>query len=201
VNYLAHAYLSFGEPKVLVGNFIGDFVRGSIEKSYEKEIVVGVKLHWAIDKYTDNHPVVKEAQEILKPEYGRYSTVITDMYFDYFLAKYWNNYHHIPLESFVQDVYETIDGFRNVVPEKFLKTFAYMRYWDWLGGYGELDGIRQAMTGMAKRTKFQSNLDTAHIFLDDHHEFLRLHFGDFFEDLVSHSKNKLYELKSEFNPA
>ncbi len=201
MNYLAHAYLSFGEPKVLVGNFIGDFVRGSIEKSYEKEIVVGVKLHWAIDKYTDNHPVVKEAQEILKPEYGRYSTVITDMYFDYFLAKYWNNYHHIPLESFVQDVYETIDGFRNVVPEKFLKTFAYMRYWDWLGGYGELDGIRQAMTGMAKRTKFQSNLDTAHIFLDDHHEFLRLHFGDFFEDLVSHSKNKLYELKSEFNPA
>ncbi len=201
MNYLAHAYLSFGEPKVLVGNFIGDFVRGSIEKSYEKEIVVGIKLHWAIDKYTDNHPVVKEAQEILKPEYGRYSTVITDMYFDYFLAKYWNNYHHTPLESFVQDVYETIDGFRNVVPEKFLKTFAYMRYWDWLGGYGELDGIRQAMTGMAKRTKFQSNLDTAHIFLDDHHEFLRLHFGDFFEDLVSHSKNKLYELKSEFNPA
>jgi len=200
VNYLAHAYLSFGEPKVLVGNFIGDFVRGSIEKSYEKEIVIGVKLHWAIDKYTDNHPVVKEAQEILRPEYGRYSTVITDMYFDYFLAKYWNNYHPVPLEDFVQDVYETIDSFRNVVPEKFMKTFAYMRYWDWLGGYGDLDGIRQAMTGMAKRTKFQSNLDTAHIFLDEHHEFLRLHFGDFFEDLVSHAKNKLQELKFELNP-
>lgn len=200
MNYLAHAYLSFGEPKVLVGNFIGDFVRGPIEKSYEKEIVIGVKLHWAIDKYTDNHPVVKEAQEILKPEYGRYSTVITDMYFDYFLAKYWNNYHHIPLGDFVQDVYETIDSFRNVVPEKFMKTFAYMRYWDWLGGYGDLDGIRQAMTGMAKRTKFQSNLDTAHIFLDEHHEFLRLHFGDFFEDLVSHSKNKLQELKLELSP-
>jgi acyl carrier protein phosphodiesterase len=199
VNYLAHAYLSFGEPKVLVGNFIGDFVRGSIEKSYEKEIVVGVKLHWSIDKFTDNHPVVKEAQEILRPEYGRYSTVITDMYFDYFLAKYWNNYHYQPLPDFVQDVYETIDSFRNVVPEKFLKTFAYMRYWDWLGGYGELDGIRQAMTGMAKRTKFQSNLDTAHIFLDEHHEFLRLHFGDFFEDLVSFTKSRLIELRTELS--
>ncbi len=197
MNYLAHAYLSFEEPKVVVGNFIGDFVRGAIEKSYEKEIVIGVKLHWYIDKYTDNHPVVKEAQEILKPEYGRYSTVITDMYFDYFLAKYWKNYHKDPLEDFVQDVYETIESFRDVLPVKFLKTFAYMRYYNWLGGYGDLDGIRRAMTGMAKKTRFPSKLETAHIFLDEHHEYLRVHFGDFFEDLVTHSKAKLIELKNQ----
>lgn len=28
MNYLAHAYLSFDEPEILVGNMISDFVKG-----------------------------------------------------------------------------------------------------------------------------------------------------------------------------
>ncbi|MCH6201157.1 ACP phosphodiesterase [Aquiflexum sp. LQ15W] len=196
MNFLAHAYLSFGDPKVLVGNFIGDFVRGDIEHNYDKDIVVGIKLHWSIDKFTDSHPVVKEAQAILRPEYGRYSMVITDMYFDYFLGRYWKNYHHIPLDQFAEDVYNTIDEYSDTLPEKFLQTFGYMKYYNWLAGYGELDGIRRAMTGMAKRTRFNSKMETAHVFLDEHHEYLKVHFGDFFEDIVSFSKKTLAELRS-----
>lgn len=197
MNYLAHAYLSFGNPKVLIGNFIGDFVRGDIENSYEKDIVAGIKLHWEIDKYTDNHPVVKEAQSILRPEYGRYSTVITDMYFDYFLGRYWKNYSPIPIEEFAENVYANIEEHKEILPEKFLMTFGYMKYYNWLTGYGDLDGIRRALTGMSKRTKFDSKMETAHLFLDQHHEYLKVHFGDFFEDVVSFSKKTLAELKSQ----
>jgi acyl carrier protein phosphodiesterase len=197
VNYLAHAYLSFGNPKILIGNFIGDFVRGDIENSYEKDIVAGIKLHWEIDKYTDNHPVVKEAQSILRPEYGRYSTVITDMYFDYFLGRYWKNYSPIPIEEFAENVYANIEEHKEILPEKFLMTFGYMKYYNWLTGYGDLDGIRRALTGMSKRTKFDSKMETAHLFLDQHHEYLKVHFGDFFEDVVSFSKKTLAELKSQ----
>lgn len=196
MNFLAHAYLSFGDPKVLVGNFIGDFVRGDIENTYDKDIVAGIKLHWNIDKFTDSHPVVKEAQAILRPEYGRYSMVITDMYFDYFLARYWKNYHHIPLDQFAEDVYNTIDEYGETLPEKFLQTFGYMKYYNWLAGYGELDGIRRAMTGMAKRATFNSKMETAHVFLDEHHEYLKVHFGDFFEDMVAFSKKTLAELRN-----
>jgi acyl carrier protein phosphodiesterase len=197
VNYLAHAYLSFGEPKVLIGNFIGDFVRGDIETAFEKDIVVGIKLHWEIDKYTDNHPVVKEAQSILRPEYGRYSTVITDMYFDYFLGRYWKNYSPIPIEEFAENVYAVIEEHKEILPEKFLMTFGYMKFYNWLTGYGDLDGIRRALTGMSKRTKFDSKMETAHLFLDQHHEYLKVHFGDFFEDVVSFSKKTLAELKAQ----
>ncbi len=197
MNYLAHAYLSFGNPKVLIGNFIGDFVRGDIENSYDKDIVLGIKLHWEIDKYTDNHPVVKEAQSILRPEYGRYSTVITDMYFDYFLGRYWKNYSPIPIEEFAENVYAIIEEHKEILPEKFLMTFGYMKYYNWLTGYGDLDGIRRALTGMSKRTKFDSKMETAHLFLDQHHEYLKLHFGDFFEDVVSFSKKTLADLRSQ----
>lgn len=197
MNFLAHAYLSFGDPKVLIGNFIGDFVRGPVESIYERDIVIGIKLHRDIDYFTDHHQVVKEAQSILKPEYGRYSSVITDMYFDYFLGKYWNNYHLQPIGEFAQEVYEVIEAHREILPENFLAAFEYMKHYNWLAGYGELDGIRRAMTGMSKRTRFDSKMETAHLFLDKHHEYLRLHFGDFFEDLVAYSKKRLEELRAE----
>ena len=197
MNFLAHAYLSFGDPKVLIGNFIGDFVRGPIETIYERNIVIGIKLHRDIDYFTDHHPVVKEAQSILTPEYGRYSSVITDMYFDYFLGKYWNNYHLEPIGEFAQEVYAVIESHRDILPENFLAAFEYMKHYNWLAGYGELEGIRRAMTGMSKRTRFDSKMETAHLFLDKHHEYLRLHFGDFFEDLVAYSKKRLEELRSE----
>ncbi len=197
MNYLAHAYLSFDEPKVLIGNFIGDFVRGPIEEIYEKDVVIGILLHREIDSFTDSHPVVKEAQSLLRPIYGRYATVITDMYFDYFLGKYWNNYHHQPLEEYAQYVYKTIEVYKDFLPENFLKTFQYIQYYDWLVTYSELDGIRRAFKGIAKRTKFDSKMETAHIFLDENHDLFRQYFGDFFEDLVKFSKKRLSVLKAE----
>ncbi len=197
MNFLAHAYLSFGDPEVLIGNFIGDFVRGTVEDNYERKVVIGILLHREIDNFTDKHPVVKEAQSILKPEYGRYSVVITDMYFDYFLGRYWHNYHEKPLDIFAQEVYAIIDEHIDILPENFLKSYEYMKHYNWLYGYSKIDGIRRAMTGMSKRTRFDSKMETAHIFLDTHHEFLRIHFGDFFEDLVSYSKKRLEELKAD----
>ncbi|MCH7414421.1 ACP phosphodiesterase [Belliella sp. R4-6] len=197
MNFLAHAYLSFGDPKVLIGNFIGDFVRGPIEEIYEKDIVVGILLHRDIDRFTDKHPVVKDAQERLKPEYGRYGSVITDMYFDYFLGRYWNNYHHIPLDVFAQETYAIVEEHRDILPENFLKAFQYMKHYNWLHSYSEIEGIRRALTGLSKRTRFDSKMETAHLFLIDNHDYLREHFGDFFEDLVNFSKNRYQILKGE----
>jgi acyl carrier protein phosphodiesterase len=197
MNFLAHAYLSFGDPKILIGNFIGDFVRGPVEEYYEPKIVAGILLHREIDGFTDLHPVVKEAQSILWPEYGRYSVVITDIYFDYFLGRYWNNYHPKPLNEFAQEVYSILENNREILPENFLKSFEYMKQYNWLYEYSNLEGIKNALTGMSKRARFESKMETAHLFLDKHHEFLRIHFGDFFEDLVAYSKKRIGVLTAE----
>lgn len=34
MNYLAHAYLSFNDPEILVGNLISDFVKGKKKFDY-----------------------------------------------------------------------------------------------------------------------------------------------------------------------
>ena len=116
MNFLAHAYLSFDEPEILVGNFIGDFVRGDLDQKFQKEIIHGVLLHRAIDQFTDTHPTVKKAQKLLKPRFGRYALVITDIYFDYFLSTQWNRFDHRSLVDFSQEVYAILEINRNKFP-------------------------------------------------------------------------------------
>ena len=92
MNYLAHIFLSGNDSKRQVGNFIGDFVKGSRLNNYPERIRQGIVLHRKIDEFTDHHPAVKEVVKMLRPEFGRYSGIVVDMYFDYFLALNFRKY-------------------------------------------------------------------------------------------------------------
>ena len=196
MNFLAHAYLSFYDPKILVGNFIGDFVRGDIDKRFEKEIANGIRLHWEIDRFTDSHPVVKKAQKILTSRFGRYALVITDMYFDYFLSKYWSQYNNCTLNEFSQYVYGVLELHLEILPKKFLQVFKHMKEQNWLVCYGTIDGMKTAFAAISKRTTFNSKMEFAHQILEEEHETFRAYFEEFFPELISFSKTKLHELKS-----
>ncbi len=199
MNFLAHAYLSFDHPKVLLGNFIGDFVRGPLKDQFEKDVVIGIWLHREIDRFTDLHPVVKKAQQLLRPTYGRYAMVITDIYFDYFLSKNWRKYDKRPIEDFAKHVYFTIEKYEHLLPEDFLYLFHFMKKGNWLVAYGTLEGIRASLTGISKRTAFDSKMETAHIFLEANEAAFNAYFEDFFPDLVSFAKEKLKELTTNYD--
>ena len=63
MNFLAHIYLSNDHPKIMVGNFIGDFVKGKhFSDLFEPEIVRGIELHRVIDEYTDRHEIVRQTR-------------------------------------------------------------------------------------------------------------------------------------------
>jgi len=63
MNYLAHAYLSFNVPSILVGNMISDFVKGSSKLGYPVSIQKGIMLHRDIDAFTDTHPATAKAKD------------------------------------------------------------------------------------------------------------------------------------------
>ena len=69
MNYLAHAYLSFNQQEILVGNMISDFVKGKTKFNYPEGIQKGIALHRAIDEFTDTHPATKEAAAFFRPAY------------------------------------------------------------------------------------------------------------------------------------
>ena len=55
MNFLAHAYLSFNEPEIWVGNMISDFVKGQKKLEYPEGIQTGIQIHRNIDEFTDTH--------------------------------------------------------------------------------------------------------------------------------------------------
>ncbi len=67
MNYLAHAYLSFNDPEILVGNMISDFVKGKKKFDYPTGIQAGIMLHRIIDTFTDNHPCTGKAKSFSAP--------------------------------------------------------------------------------------------------------------------------------------
>jgi len=194
MNYLAHAYLSFGQDEILVGNFIGDFVKGKTLDTFTEGIQSGIKLHREIDNFTDTHPLVKAGQSYLRPKFGHYSTVITDIYFDYFLGKNWNKFSEIPLEHFIQNTFATLNQFRPIFPERFASMFKWMVQDNWLLKYREMDGIKQTLTGMSRRTRFESKMEVAHLALLAKEAEFELIFFAFFEDLKTFAREKLAEI-------
>lgn len=70
MNYLAHAYFSFGDPAILTGNMISDYVKGKKQFDYPIAIQKGIKLHRAIDQFTDDHATTKAIKQIFLPWLG-----------------------------------------------------------------------------------------------------------------------------------
>ncbi len=195
MNYLAHSYLSFNQEQILVGNFIGDFVKGNMLSSYPEGIQCGIFLHRRIDAYTDSHPLVKAGQSYLKPRFGRYSSVITDIFFDYFLAKHWNQFSDQSLEDFIQLSYSRVFKFREILPEKFNRMFSYMSTQNWLLSYREVEGIQGALTGLSRRTRFDSKMEYAHEALLEFEAEFEVIFFAFFKDLETFAMKKLKEIE------
>jgi len=92
MNFLAHAYLSGTDPKILIGNLIGDFVKGKQMDAYSEQLKNGIQLHREIDHYTDHHNVTLKSKKRLRSQFRHYSGVIVDMFYDHFLAFHWNKY-------------------------------------------------------------------------------------------------------------
>ncbi|WP_057938393.1 acyl carrier protein phosphodiesterase [Algoriphagus resistens] len=196
MNYLAHAYLSFGQDEVLVGNFIGDFVKGKMMNTFPQEVQNGIMLHREIDQFTDTHPLVRAGQSYLRPKFGHYSTVITDIYFDYYLANYWAKFSYVPLEVFIQNTFSTLKHYRQLFPYRFETMFQWMVQDNWLLKYQKIEGIRETFTGMSRRTKFESKMEVAHLaLLEKEVEFQTIFFA-FFEDLETFAREKLLEIQN-----
>lgn len=195
MNFLAHAFLSFGQEKILVGNFIADFVKGKQINDFPKEIKMGIQLHREIDFFTDSHPLVRAGQSYLRPKFGHYSTVITDIFFDYFLIKYWKYFTKEPLSKFIQKTYEILNQNSEWFPERFIAMYYQMQKDNWLHSYGTITGIQRALTGISRRTKFESKMEEAHtVLLEKESEFEVIFFA-FFKDLETFAQEKLTEIQ------
>lgn len=192
MNFLAHLYLSGTDTKIMVGNFIGDFVKGrTMLETFDRQIVKGIELHRAIDEFTDSHPVVTESKNRLRPKYRHYAGVIVDVFYDHFLARNWNQYHPDLLPDYADQAYSIIQSFDGILPKEVKFMMPYMIKGNWLVNYSRIDGINRALSGMARRTPYESKMEEAAHDLEKDYEAFKLEFDQYFPHLQTFSNNFL----------
>jgi acyl carrier protein phosphodiesterase len=184
MNFLAHLYLSGNDPEIMIGNFIGDFVRGRhMHEQFKPNIALGIELHREIDEFTDSHLVVLESKKRLRPKYRHYAPVIVDMFYDHFLAARWPDYHIQPLPDFAAYAYSQLKEHEPILPERVVQMMPYMVKGNWLVSYAQLEGIHRALSGMSRRTPFDSKMDEAVFDLEKSYAEFESEFKTFFPEL------------------
>ena len=189
MNFLAHLLLSGNDEHVMVGNFIGDFVKGSQIKNYHSNIQYGIRLHRSIDQFTDTHPVVTKSKKRLRAKFRHYSPVIVDVFYDHFVARDWNKFSPTPLLDYTLQFYSTIEKYSESIPRTVVSMLQYMKAANWLYNYQFIEGINKALVGMARRTKFDSKMEEAAESLTTHYDAFGEEFHQFIPDLFQHVKD------------
>ena len=187
MNYLAHAYLSFGDPTILAGNMFSDFVKGKKKFEFSSGIQNGISLHRAIDNFTDFHPVTKEAKTYFKEAYGLYSGAFVDVVYDHFLANDRGEFPADSLADFAIETYESLQEVSGVMPERFKHMFTYMKRQNWLYNYQYTPMIKNSFEGLVRRARYLEESDTAFALFEKHYDSLKECYERFFPELKKFS--------------
>lgn len=193
MNYLAHAYLSFGDPMLLTGNMIADHVKG--QKALElfpEKIAEGIRLHRAIDRFTDEHPAALRARTWFREGYRLYSGPILDTIWDHYLA---NDAACFSSEKellhFSEQTYAQLEAQAEWHPATFARYFPYMRSQNWLYSYRNLPGIRRALEGLSRRAAHMPPTDAAYeTFVGRYYELTQCYY-ELMDALKEHVKERL----------
>lgn len=199
MNFLAHIYLSGNDTPTTIGNFVADGIRGNKYKLYPKKVQAGILLHRAIDTFTDAHPIFRQSTKRLHENYGHYSGVIVDIFYDHFLAKNWQKYSPIPLDKYIEDFYQTLNENFEILPSRFKHLTPIMIEGNWLLSYATVDGIQLVLNGMNKRTKGKSKMNEATNELRAFYSEFEEEFTAFFKELIAFSKIKQTEIEKQFS--
>ncbi len=191
MNFLAHLFLSGKPSELMVGNFIADSVKGSAMDNFSEVIQQGIKLHRAIDTFTDNHHEMLKSKERLRPRYKKYAPVITDIFYDHFLAVNWQDYSVVSLRNYTNQVYQYLEKHYTVFPDRSKQFYDYMIKYDILFAYTKLEGIEKVMQGMSRRASFISGMETATEELQKDYTDYKTEFQLFFPDLQKHASHFL----------
>ena len=186
MNFLAHFFLSCEREELLIGNFLADYLNNKQLRQYPEPIQEGVRLHRAIDTYTDNHPEVLKGVRRLYGPHGKYAPVIVDVYYDYLLSVNWQRYSDKPLAEFTQDIYRTLEENMDLMPPGLRQHLPQMIADDWLRAYGTHNGLAIAFRRMKARVSRPEYLDGVLESLVLHFEELNEEFNNFFPEVVEY---------------
>lgn len=184
MNYLAHLYLAGDDDDWIAGALLGDFVKGRLENiALPAGVIEGIRLHRAIDSFTDQHSTVSRSRARLSQR-RLVSGIIVDLAYDHFLALRWSQFAAEPLPLFCDRHYSCLMARKHSFPKKLRTMLPHMVHHDWLGSYAELDNVALALERIGTRLSRPDLLTGVMRDLEQHYLGLEQDFLEFFPEAI-----------------
>jgi acyl carrier protein phosphodiesterase len=151
VNFLAHCALAGSTPGILVGGFLGDFVKGPVPTDLPVDVRVGVRLHRRLDAFSAVEPAIKRSVLRLPPTARRLAPVFIDLVTDHFLARTFERWHAEPLGHFTARTYQTLHGHHALLTSAASRFLQFASEHDLFSTYKELSPIERAFGRICRR--------------------------------------------------
>jgi acyl carrier protein phosphodiesterase len=191
VNFLAHLFLSGNVPELLVGNLMGDFVKGKLDGSFPPGIEQGILLHRGIDSFAGRNPHFIRSKRRLDQRFGLYRGVLVDLFYDHFLAAHWEDYADRPLSVSITDAWQILRRRTEILPERFRRIMPHL-FEEWLPSYREISGIGATLGRMSRfRIKRANRLAEGIEELRRHYGELDADFLQFFLEMMEFSEGQV----------
>jgi len=158
MNYLAHLYLPGNHEELLIGGFLGDFVKGPLKGDYPEKIEKGIELHRRIDSWSDQHPSVKQIRYLLPDQFGRYAAIIADMLCDHVLASEWNHFASVPLQNFCKERLHILESNSEHLSDHAQQVLYRIKSGSWLTRYANLEYSLGALSRIGQRLSRENPL-------------------------------------------
>lgn len=178
MNFLFHMLLSGSDDQILVGNFMGDFVKGPLAGRFPERIRQGLILHRRIDSFASRDGLFTRSRLRLDPHYGLYRGVLIDLFYDHFLVTGWNDWSNEPFDRYLTRTRSIIEGQRAELPER-MQPLVPIIFEELLPSYGEVSGIGKALERMSRRVTRANPLAGGEAELLRHYQELHTDFCGF----------------------
>lgn len=146
-----------------MGNYLGDLLRGKELRALPLAVQRGVEMHRAIDQVTDDDPDVRALNKLVAVRHGRYAPVLTDIGFDYYLCKNWDQFGPEPFPEFSVSTYQNIIDARPLMNEKVAGYATNMAREEWLRLYTTHEGMNKVfhrLKGRLSKPELLVGVDT-----------------------------------------
>ncbi|OFI36120.1 acyl carrier protein phosphodiesterase [Alteromonas lipolytica] len=185
MNYLAHLFLSKPTADSCFGNLLGDFRRGVQLADYSEAVQAGVSNHIFVDKFTDNHELVRDARHLVSAPRRRFAGIMLDVVFDHFLLKHWDRYSAKAFSTFSEEAYACLEQRVDVMPDAMQPMIKSMLHHRWLDTYKDLSGVNRALERTADRIRFKHDFHGSIDEVHRHYAQFEQTFLAFFPHLIT----------------
>lgn len=186
MNTLAHFAIGYPDPELMLGQFLGDHVKGAVEEApFSARVRQGIRDHRRIDALSDQHNITRFAKSLLPREQRRMGGVVMDLYGDALLVMTWDQLMDVPFSTFLEEAKRVLASPPEPLPPSATWFVNRITSGQLLECYADADELPELLDRIGSHLRRPQSLSPLlHVFRTNEEEFLR-RFPLYFEEIRS----------------